>query len=91
MKARLIALAAFTMGFVTLASGCHQNRGCVGGSCSGATYGAPSYGAAASPPVSYPSGGSSSGSYRTQETYAPSGDGGSGTRSAPVFQGSGSR
>jgi hypothetical protein len=91
MKTRIVTLAAFMIGCVTLASGCHHNRGCVGGSCYGGCYGTPSYGAAASPPVSYPSGGPSSGSYSSQETYAPSGSGGSGTRSAPVFQGSGSR
>ena len=99
MKTRIVTIAAFMMGCVTLASGCNHNRGCVGGSCSGGSYAGSNYGATASPPVNYPSGGPSSGpssgpstgSYSEQETYAPSGSGGSGTRSAPVFQGSGSR
>lgn len=91
MKTRIVTLAAFMIGCVNLASGCHHNRGCVGGSCYGGSCNAPSYGATASPPVSYPSSYPSSGSYSPQETYTPSGSGGSGTRSAPVFQGSGSR
>ncbi len=95
MKTRIATLAGIMIGFVTLASGCHHSRGCVGGSCSAGSYGAlrqgaASYNAAASP-VSYPSGGPSSGSYNSQETYPPSSSGDLATRSASVFQGSGSR
>lgn len=66
-----------------MAIGCSHDRGCRGGSCSAPSYVNPSYSAPAytPPPTSAPT--------YTEPSYAP--PSGSGARSAPMLQGSGSR
>lgn len=86
---QLLAASLVVIGASVMFVGCQHKRGCVGGSCAAPPYGAPTYGTNSAP---------ASANYGSVNTYSDSAQahsapmsGGSGTRSAPIMQGSGSR
>ncbi|QDV23400.1 hypothetical protein Q31a_16980 [Aureliella helgolandensis] len=84
---QVLAASLLVIGTSVMFVGCQHQRGCVGGSCAAPSYGTPAYGAMSAP---------ASTSYGSPDTYSDSAQAhaapsGSGTRSAPIMQGSGSR
>ncbi len=92
-KYRIVSGVAMVLAAV-LATGCQHKRGCVNGSCAAPSYGTPSYGSQnfGASPVSNGAGYGSVNTYSDSgQSYSAPTSGGSGTRSAPIMQGSGSR